>query len=85
LTHQKEKKNQVTVVMSLSTKIKTPAITYDQPTGLYIDGKWAKGTEGKTFDSINPTTEEVIVAVHEAGPEGEHPLTLPISALKRSD
>merc|ERR1712000_580814 len=58
-----------TANMSLFTKIETPSITYDQPTGLYIDGKWGKGTEGKTFETVNPTNEKPIVAVHEAGPE----------------
>jgi aldehyde dehydrogenase (NAD+) len=55
--------------MSLTQKIETPSITYEQPLGLYIDGKWVKGKEGKTFETINPTNEKPIVAVHEAGPE----------------
>jgi hypothetical protein len=58
--------------MSLSTKIETPSVTYEQPIGLYIDGKWVKGKEGKTFETINPTNEKPIVAVHEAGPDGLH-------------
>lgn len=57
--------------MSMTAKIETPSITYEQPLGLYIDGKWVKGTSGKTFETINPTNEKVIVAVHEAGPEGK--------------
>jgi hypothetical protein len=57
--------------MSLTTKIETPSITYEQPIGLYIDGKWVKGKEGKTFETINPTNEKPIVAVHEAGPDGK--------------
>jgi aldehyde dehydrogenase (NAD+) len=59
--------------MSLFTKIETPSVTYDQPIGLFIDGKWVKGVEGKTFETINPTNEKPIVAVHEAGPEGTWP------------
>lgn len=55
--------------MSLTQKIETPSITYEQPIGLYIDGKWVKGKEGKTFETINPTNEKPIVAVHEAGPD----------------
>ncbi|OAP62932.1 aldehyde dehydrogenase [Fonsecaea erecta] len=55
--------------MSLTAKIETPSITYEQPLGLYIDGKWVKGVEGKTFETINPTNEKPIIAVHEAGPE----------------
>jgi len=57
--------------MSLTQKIETPSITYEQPLGLYIDGKWVKGKEGKTFETINPSNEKPIAAVHEAGPEGE--------------
>ena len=56
--------------MSLTTKIETPSVTYEQPIGLYIDGKWTKGKEGKTFETINPTNEKPICAVHEAGPDG---------------
>jgi aldehyde dehydrogenase (NAD+) len=54
----------------LTLTIKTPVITYTQPLGLFIDGQWVEGVRGKTFDTINPTTEQPIVAVHEAGPEG---------------
>lgn len=57
--------------MSMTAKIETPSITYEQPLGLYIDGKWVKGTEGKTFETINPTNEKPIIAVHEAGPDGK--------------
>jgi aldehyde dehydrogenase (NAD+) len=57
-------------IMSLTQKIETPSITYEQPIGLYIDGKWVKGKEGKTFETINPSDEKPIVAVHEAGPDG---------------
>lgn len=38
---------------------------------MFIDGKFVKGKEGKTFETINPTNEKPIVAVHEAGPDGE--------------
>ncbi len=56
--------------MSLTQKIETPSITYEQPTGLFIGGKWVKSKEGKTFETINPTNEKPIVAVQEAGPDG---------------
>lgn len=39
---------------------------YEQPTGLFINNEFVKGVEGKTFQTINPTTEEVITSVHEA-------------------
>jgi len=39
---------------------------YQQPTGLFINNEWVKGVDGKTFETINPTTEEVICSVSEA-------------------
>lgn len=57
--------------MSLSAQIQTPVLTYTQPLGLFIDGKFVKGVAGKTFDTINPTNEKIIAAVHEADPEGK--------------
>jgi aldehyde dehydrogenase (NAD+) len=62
--------------MSLTQKVETPSITYEQPIGLYIDGKWVKGKEGKMFETINPTNEKPIMSVHEAGPDGEHRIPL---------
>ncbi|KAK2751181.1 aldehyde dehydrogenase (NAD(P)(+)) ald5 [Myotisia sp. PD_48] len=52
--------------MALSQQIKTPTVTYDQPLGLFINNEFVKGTEGKTFETINPHDEKSIVAVHEA-------------------
>lgn len=57
--------------MELTTTIETKVVTYEQPLGLYIDGKWVSGTEGKTFETLNPATGEVITAVHEAGAGGK--------------
>ncbi|KAL6879366.1 aldehyde dehydrogenase [Trichoderma novae-zelandiae] len=53
----------------LTQTIVTPIVTYTQPLGLFIDGQWVEGVQGKRFDTINPTNEQRIVAVHEAGPE----------------
>ncbi|KAF7928157.1 uncharacterized protein EAE97_009955 [Botrytis byssoidea] len=50
-----------------SVQLKTPLTgEYTQPTGLFINNEWVKGVDGKTFEVINPTTEEVITSVHEA-------------------
>ncbi|ESZ92839.1 aldehyde dehydrogenase [Sclerotinia borealis F-4128] len=50
-----------------SVQLKT-ALTgeYTQPTGLFINNEWVKSVDGKTFEVINPATEEVITSVHEA-------------------
>jgi aldehyde dehydrogenase (NAD+) len=50
-----------------SVTLKTPASgSYEQPTGLFINGEFVKGVEGKTFEVINPSDESVICSVHEA-------------------
>jgi aldehyde dehydrogenase (NAD+) len=50
-----------------SIQLETPVTgKYTQPTGLFINNEWVKGVDGKTFETINPTTEEVICSVHEA-------------------
>ncbi|KAF7890949.1 uncharacterized protein EAF02_001274 [Botrytis sinoallii] len=50
-----------------SVQLKTPLTgEYTQPTGLFINNEWVKGVDGKTFEVINPATEEVITSVHEA-------------------
>ncbi|ONH69552.1 Aldehyde dehydrogenase 5, mitochondrial [Cyberlindnera fabianii] len=47
--------------------IKLPnGITYDQPTGLLINGEFVKSVSGKTFAVNNPSTEELIVDLQEA-------------------
>ncbi|KAF2152310.1 aldehyde dehydrogenase, allergen Cla h 10 [Myriangium duriaei CBS 260.36] len=49
-----------------SVQLKTPHGEYTQPTGLFINNEFVKGSDGKTFETINPSTEEVITSVHEA-------------------
>ncbi|CAG8983872.1 hypothetical protein HYALB_00005510 [Hymenoscyphus albidus] len=50
-----------------SIQLSTPSSgKYTQPTGLFINNEWVKGVEGKTFETINPSTEEVICSVSEA-------------------
>ena len=36
-----------------------------KPKRMYIDGKWLEAASGKTFDSINPSTGEVLASVAE--------------------
>lgn len=43
--------------------------TYEQPTGLFINGEFVKSQQHKTFEVINPSTEEEICHVHEARAE----------------
>ena len=38
-------------------------------TQLLIGGKWVNSASGKTFDTVNPSNEQKIVSVQEAGEE----------------
>ena len=40
-----------------------------KPKRLFIDGKWVEAASGKTFDTINPSTGEVLAAVAEGDAE----------------
>ncbi|KAI0130978.1 aldehyde dehydrogenase [Daldinia grandis] len=53
--------------MPLSVQLKTPITgEYTQPTGLFINNEWVEGVDKKTFEVINPSTEEIICSVSEA-------------------
>ncbi|CAI4060129.1 hypothetical protein N7582_001544 [Saccharomyces uvarum] len=41
-------------------------LTYEQPTGLFINGEFVASKQKKTFDVINPSTEEKITTVYKA-------------------
>ena len=38
-------------------------LTYEQPTGLFINNEFVKASHGKTTEVINPATEEIITYV----------------------
>ena len=38
---------------------------YDQPTGLYINGKFVSAKDGKTFETVNPATGKPIISIQE--------------------
>lgn len=42
---------------------------YSQPTGLFINNEFVKSKSGRTFETINPTNEEVIASVYEGDAE----------------
>jgi len=52
--------------MSLETPLESTNGKWSQPTGLFINGEFVKGKDGKTFETINPSTEKPICSVHEA-------------------
>ncbi|NLS08219.1 NAD-dependent succinate-semialdehyde dehydrogenase [Rhizobium sp. P32RR-XVIII] len=54
--------------MNVAAKM-SPMVSFDiasLPTGLFIDGQWRSGGEGKTIDVLDPSTGDVIVAVADA-------------------
>lgn len=56
-------------------------ITYDQPTGLFINGDFVPSRQHKTFEVINPSTEEDITHVYEAR---EDDVDIAVAAAKRA-
>ncbi|KAI0130371.1 aldehyde dehydrogenase [Xylariales sp. AK1849] len=68
--------------MPLSVELKTPVTgPYQQPTGLFINNEWVEGVDKKTFEVINPSTEEVIVSVAEAT---EKDVDIAVSAARKA-
>ncbi|MBZ9724887.1 NAD-dependent succinate-semialdehyde dehydrogenase [Mesorhizobium sp. CO1-1-11] len=52
--------------MNVAAKLSTPLDVASLPTGLFIDGQWRAGTEGKNIDVIDPSSGDVIVSVADA-------------------
>lgn len=52
-----------------------------EPSASFINGEFVKGVDGKTFETINPTNEKVIVAVHEAT---EKDVDIAVSAARKA-
>ncbi|MCK2002740.1 aldehyde dehydrogenase family protein [[Brevibacterium] frigoritolerans] len=48
---------------------------------LFIDGRWVDSISGRTFESLNPATDEVNAVVAEAGPED---VDLAVKAARRA-
>ncbi|BCR90131.1 aldehyde dehydrogenase family protein [Aspergillus chevalieri] len=67
--------------MSLIASIKTPHITVEQPVGLFINNEYVKGSEGKTFETVNPANEQVITSVHEAN---EKDVDIAVAAARKA-
>lgn len=66
----------------LSVQLETPHFgKYEQPTGLFINNEWVKGVDGRTFETINPATEEVITSVHEAS---EKDVDIAVAAARKA-
>lgn len=55
--------------------------TYEQPTGLFINGEFIPSKQRKTFEVINPSTEEEITHVYEAR---EDDVDIAVAAAQRA-
>ncbi|KAK9327547.1 Aldehyde/histidinol dehydrogenase [Lipomyces starkeyi] len=56
-----------TASVPLSQKFKLPnGVEYEQPLGLFVNGEFVTGKEGKAFEVINPATGKTVGLVHEA-------------------
>ncbi|KAK4213221.1 aldehyde dehydrogenase domain-containing protein [Rhypophila decipiens] len=67
---------------NLFVELKTPVTgAYKQPTGLFINNEFVEGVDKKTFEVINPATEEVICSVSEAT---EKDVDLAVAAARKA-
>ena len=55
--------------MAIAADLEVAAFLKGQPKKLFIGGRWVDSAGGKTFDSIDPATGEVVARVAEAGAE----------------
>jgi len=57
--------------MLVADQLKPALLSFlkNQPKGMLIDGKWVQAASGKTFETVNPATGEVLAAVAEADRE----------------
>ncbi|KAF7547071.1 hypothetical protein G7Z17_g7982 [Cylindrodendrum hubeiense] len=68
--------------MALTVELTTPLTgAYQQPIGLFIDGKWVEGVDKQKFEVINPSTEEVITSVCEGT---EKDIDLAVAAARKA-
>lgn len=52
--------------LPLFTKVNLPnGLSYEQPTGLFIDNEFVPSRQGKSFEVLNPATEEEILHIYE--------------------
>src|SRR5579864_3789069 len=55
--------------MAVAEDLEVARFLREQPKKLFIGGKWVEAASGKTFDSFDPATGEVLARVAEAGAE----------------
>ena len=55
--------------MAVAEDLEVASFLKSQPKKLFIGGKWVPSATGKTFDTINPATGEVLARVAEGGDE----------------
>ncbi|AAS51184.1 ACL044Wp [Eremothecium gossypii ATCC 10895] len=68
--------------LPLTVQVRLPnGNSYEQPTGLFIDGKFVPSHQAKTFEVIDPGTEEEITHVYEAR---EEDVDAAVAAAKRA-
>ena len=56
-------------------------LTYEQPTGLFINGEFVPSRQHKTFEVLNPSTEEEITHIYEAR---EDDVDIAVAAAKKA-
>ena len=53
--------------MAIAEDLEIAAFLKGQPKKLFIGGRWVEAASGKTFETLNPATGEVLAKVAEGG------------------
>src|SRR5207248_2139537 len=56
-------------LMAIAENLEVAAFLKGQPKKLLIGGRWADAADGKTFETVDPATGEILARVAEAGAE----------------
>ena len=68
--------------LPLKVSVQLPnGTTYEQPTGLFINGEFVPSRQHKTFEVLNPSTEEEITHIYEAR---EDDVDIAVAAAKKA-
>ena len=67
--------------MAVAEDLEVSRFLREQPKKLFIGGRWVESASGKTFDTLDPSSGEVLVKVAEAGAED---IDRAVAAARRS-
>src|SRR5437764_13184720 len=70
--------------MAIAEDLEIAAFLKGQPKKLFIGGRWVEAASGKTFETLNPATGEVLAKVAEGGADDiDRGVAAPLGSFER--